>query len=416
MRVTQWAKWPSGPVARKCLCAWVLTCWMPCVTTAHAALLEHHQELRVVHLSGSPYDIGYQHGSLLREEVRGCVAQILGYIRGYLKIPWLGSWLATAWLGKAWQDAYSFVADDYLEELRGLSDSSGVPLRELSLFHAIPDRTYACANFAAWKDLTADGRLIHLRNLDWNFKVGIQEFATVFVVRPEGKRAFVNIGWAGFIGVLSGVNEDQISIGQIGAETTDVTTHGEPMAFLMRRVLEEASDLDEASQIILNARRMAGINYVIADAHARTGLAIETTAHHERVFHANDSLEHSVSYARPMEDAVFRADTAMDPVIRDLQLASKGNPKRPGLESPQGSSAYDRRYLGQAQGLKERSGHLDAQGSQEIARSIAPGSNVQSVVIAWPDLWVANAHGEIRAAYRPYTHLSLIELFNGLSK
>jgi hypothetical protein len=113
-----------------------------------------------------------------------------------------------------------------------------------------------------------------------------------------------------------------------------------------------------------------------------------------------------------MADVVFRADTAMDPAIREKQLASNGDPKHPGLEDPTGSSAYDVRYLGQAAGLKEHFGKLDASRAREIARSVAPSSNVQSVVFAWPEAWVANAQGATPAASTPYYHLDLERLLS----
>lgn len=41
-------------------------------------------------------------------------------------------------------------------------------------------------------------------------------------------------------------DEKGISVAQIGAKTVDKTLRGIPMPFLLRRVLEEASDLEEA--------------------------------------------------------------------------------------------------------------------------------------------------------------------------
>ena len=378
-----------------------------------AAYTEEHDGLRVVHLSGTPYEMGRQHGEVLREDVRESVATILGYFRRYLKIPLIRHWAVSWWLGRAWRQAKPFVPQAYLEELRGLSDGSGVPLRELYQLHAIPDRTYSCSSFAAWGPNTADGRLIHSRNLDWQIEVGIQRFATVFVVHPDGKQAFINLGWAGFIGVLSGLNEAQLSIGQIGAETTDATYRGLPIAFLMRRVLEEAGDLEEAPRLIQQAPRTVGVNYVIADAKAQRAVAVETTHRVAKVFEADDPMEHDVSYARPMPHAVFRADIAMDPAIRERQLASNGDPRRSGLEDPAGSSAYDVRYLGQADGLSEYRGTVDLERALEIVRSVAPSSNVQSVLFAWPDVWVANAQGTTRAAHTSYHRLHAPQLFKG---
>lgn len=367
--------------------------------------------LRVVHISGTPYELGRQHGEALREEVRASVRRVLGYFRGYVKIPLVGSWLADWWLDAPWKAAQPFLSADRLEELRGLSDGSGVPLRELYRLHAIPDRTYSCSNFAAWGRATAGGRLIHMRNLDWSMAAGIQEHAVVFVVRPKGKHAFINVAWAGFIGVLTGVNDATISVGQVGAKTVDADFHGEPMVFLMRRVLEDAGTLDAAAKMVVEAPRTIGANYVFADANTRRAIVLETTHRRAKLFEADDASEHAVSYARPMADCVFRADAAVDPLIRERQLASHGNPARPGLEDPSGSSAYDVRYLGQAAGLGAYYGSLDPVTAQRIARAVAPDSNVQSVVFAWPELWVANAHGTTPAAQQPYHRLNAKQLF-----
>jgi hypothetical protein len=183
-----------------------------------------------------------------------------------------------------------------------------------------------------------------------------------------------------------------------------------PMAFLMRTVLEEAVDLQQAATLITEAPRTVGTNYVIADAKAGQAVAIETTHRHVAVFYADDPKEHRVSYARPTADAVFRADTAMDPQIRDRQLASEGNPDKPGLEPP-GGSAYDVRYLGQAAGILAHYGKLDPQQALEIAKAVAPSSNVQSVIFAWPQIWIANAKGTTPAAKTSYHRLDLKQLF-----
>lgn len=391
---------------------WALTASLLAVVPAHAATMETINGLRVVRLAGRPYDLGYQHGQVLGEEVRACVRQVLGYFESYLKVPLLRSLVVGWWLDTAWARAVKFIPPRYLEELRGLADGSGVPLRHLVRLHALPDRTYSCANFAAWGQATADGRLIHMRNLDWNIRAGVQDHAVVFVVAPAGQRAFVSVAWAGFIGALTGINDAQISVGQIGAETTDLTYRGLPMVFLLRRVLEETGDLDAAVRLVREAPRTVGINYVFADAQVPRAVAVESTRRQVAVFGPNDPAEQQVPYARPLIDVVFRADAAMDPAIRDQQLASRGDPRRPGLEPP-GGSAYETRYLGQATRLADGWGRLDVPAAQAIAHAIAPDSNVQSVIFAWPQVWVANAQGTTPAARGAYTQLSAEALLQG---
>ena len=412
-------KWLSGQAAKRLSQAsperWGWLCLLPTaycllLTTGEAAHIEHHDGLPIVHLEGTSYDLGRQHGELLRTPIQQSVGQILGYFRRYLKVPLIGPLAANWWLDRPWTNALPFIPQEYLEELRGLADGSGVPVKELWRLHAIPDRTYACSSLAVWGRATRGGRLIHTRNLDWNIEVGIQQYAVVFVVRPQGKQAFVNVGWAGFIGVLTGINEQGLSIGQIGAETADASYRGVPMTFLMRKVLEEAGGLEESVRMIHDAPRTVGVNYVIADAKVRRAVAVETTKRFAAVFEANDPMEHAVPYARPIADAVFRADTAVDPTIRNDQIASDGDPTKPGLEPP-GGSAYEVRYLGQAEGIRTHHGRIDAEAAKRIAQDVAPSSNVQSVVFAWLEMWIANAQGRTRAAHTPYRRLNLEALF-----
>src|SRR3989338_5777981 len=129
-------RWLTTPYVLHLVLLLLVTCHVSLVTV----YAEEHDGLQVIHLSGSPYELGYQHGAILREDVRDSVRHVLDYFRRYLKVPLVRSWLA----------ARPFVPPDYLEELKGLADGAGVTLRDLYRLHAIPDRTYACANFAAW--------------------------------------------------------------------------------------------------------------------------------------------------------------------------------------------------------------------------------------------------------------------------
>ena len=357
-------------------------------------------EAPVIRLYGTPYEIGYQHGSLMRREVRASVNNILSYADRQLKVPGLGRLIARRKLDQAWRLMKPHVPDRYLEELKGLSDGAGIPLRSLYQVHALPDLTsVVCANSAVAGAATTDGSLIHIRNLDWAIKSGVQGYSAIFVVESKGQRPFVNLGFLGFIGVLSGINRNGLSVGQIGAETVDTNLRGVPMPFLQRRVLEECEDLPAAARLIEKGPRTVGYNYLIADAKARSAVALETTR------------QNFAAYWMKGESLV-RSDYALDPVVRALQLACKGDPSRPGLESPTGSSAYEVRYRGHEALLDRFKGKIDPEVAAAIAAAIAPSSNIQSVVYAYPQVWVAVARGKTPAARRTYRQLDLEELFS----
>lgn len=375
------------------------------------ASLEYREGIPILRLEGSAYEIGYQHGVLLKDRVRQATHQILGYFPKKIKVPILGKLVFNFILDRSYRKMAPHIPEEYKDEMRGLADGSGVSLKNIRRVHAIPELySTLCANGVFFGKATRDGRLYHLRNLDWNREIGIQDYLCLFAVKKDNAIPFVNIGYVSFIGSVSGMNDKGISVGQIGSETKDYTLKGTPMPFLLRQVLEKSGRLEEAVQIILGAKRTIGCNYVFAAAKEKSACAIETTARHAAVFFDNDTAEKISPFALPMENSVMRSDFAVDPAVRDLQTCAAGNPQKPGLENPRGSSAYDKRYLGQADFAKKHFGSLDPALMMDLAREIAPGSNVQSVVYGFPEFWVATAKGKARAADSGYIQFSLSDL------
>ena len=81
----------------------------------------------------------------------------------------------------------------------------------------------------------------------------------------------MNVTYAGFIGSVTGMNAEQVSIGEMGGRGLG-HWDGVPMAFLVRMALEEADDLDEAIAVFRDHPRTCEYYYVIAD--GKTGKAV----------------------------------------------------------------------------------------------------------------------------------------------
>ncbi|GEM_PF-382155 len=367
--------------------------------------------LPVLYLRGTPYEMGYEHGRLMSKEMRTEKKKIYRYLHKKLLVPGFSHLVIRVILGRSWGKMEPYISYDEFMEMRGLADGSGLSLGEVKRLHSIPDLIeFHCANGAYFGPATQGGRLIHIRNLDWVRGLGVHRLAALIFHEPDEGIPYVNIGYYGFIGILSGMNREGISVGQIGADSIDETLRGAPMPFLLKRVLLRAHNLEEAAEIIVKADRTSAFNYVFADTKKNRALAIETTARHAEVFYDNDPKEKNSAYAFPMKGTVLRADPAFDPVIRNLQTASRGDPKKEGLESPEGSSAYDVRYKKQAELVRQKYGWINAQVAREIAQSIAPDSNIQSVIYTYPEFWVANATDELPAAkteYRAFNYETL---------
>ena len=373
-------------------------------------LLTNKNGLPVLKLYGPSHHQGFEEGRLLKKQIRRAVSDVLKYFERELPIPFLNLFLINTSLDRAWRKMEPYISYSEYLQIKGLAKGAGISFRKMKRIHAIPE-VYPtwCTNGAYWGDATFEGQLIAVRNLDWNRKIGIHRHAAVKYLETAGQQAYVNIGYYGFAGVLSGINEEGISVGQIGAESKEETIKGVPMPFLLKRLLAEAESLEDARAIFQKSALTRGYNYVIADALEKKAIAVEATARQLAFFTDDDPKEKEVPYSVRIKDAVLRSDPAFDPKIRDLQLAAKGDPKRPGLEMPAGS-AYEIRYKKQGELVLNNYGKIDPQTAQHIALQIAPGSNIQSVVYAFPNFWVANAKGDLRAAETEYVQFDFKEL------
>jgi len=362
----------------------------------------------VLHLKGTPYEMGYQRGYFAKDKVQQSISIFEGLLEQAKKEVGLPRFAAHLLLDITYQLCSPYIPDRYKREMEGLADASGCDLKMIRRGHVISVLTErGCSAFAVWGKATADGTLYHGRNFDWITSAGLEDTAILALYEPDGLQKFAVAGYAGLIGVLSGMNMEGISISQIGAITSDKSLRGLPLEFVLRRILEETTGLDEVTRLIQSIKHTVGFNYVVADGDARDARAYETTANHIAIFTANDPKE-TVEYAITIEDAVFRADEAMDPVIRSLQRCANA----PNM--PYGSNSYDHRYKGMAKGIQDNYGAINAEIALEILKSTAmKNANLHAVLSNSTErkMWVAHAVNGENASLQPFVYYDLNQLF-----
>ena len=234
------------------------------------ARLEVSHGQRVCYLTGTPARMGAQHGHLLTKEIRSVVDSTL-YVVGMYYSMQTGKWFL-AEIRDAWKHLEPNIDKEYLEELNAMADAACVDKEEMQLSNVLPE-LFHCSGFAVANQATVGGKLFHGRVLDYMTEIGLQHVQVDFIMHPAGKRATVNVGYAGFIGCVTGMNDAQISMGEMGGKGVG-KWDGTPMAFLMRRVLENAETLEQARTILEIAKRTCEYYYVIADGKTRTASGV----------------------------------------------------------------------------------------------------------------------------------------------
>ncbi len=345
------------------------------VVASHGAgRLEVHDGTKVLFLKGTPEEMGEQHGTLLKAEVKNLMDRVLygvGVSSSFAKSRWFFNEIeeATGRFGK-------FVDPRYTREMDAMASAAGVLREEARLANYFPE-LFHCSGFAVFGDATTGGRIFHGRVLDYMKGIGLEQNATVIVHQPEQGHAWVNISYAGFIGSVTAMNAKHISIGEMGGRG-EGQWDGKPMAQLIREVMEKAGTLDEAVEIMRRGPRTCEYYYVIADGKAKRAVGIAATPTKFEVVlpnQAHPQLPH------PVKDAV---------------LMSAGE-----------------RYEELARRVKGGFGKLDADSARDLmTRPVCMNSNIHSVLFAPDtlDFWVANADTKNVASHTRYTHYNLKEL------
>ena len=209
-----------------------------------AGSLEEVDGYRVLHVKGQPYEMGYQQGALLRDDIRENVRFLFDVKAKEMKVELGGIKLLDpkrVIKGIAARQR-KFVPERFFDEMRGIADGAGMDVQDIIVANFIPE-LFHCSGFALSGSATKDGTLYHGRILDYGCDWRLQEHAVLTVAEPRGKIPFVNVTYAGFIGSVTGMNAERVSIGEMGGKGMG-HWDGVPMAFLVRMVLEEADTLD----------------------------------------------------------------------------------------------------------------------------------------------------------------------------
>ena len=261
------------------------------------------------------------------------------------------------------------MPERFFEEMRGIADGAGLDVQDVIVANFIPE-LFHCSGFALSGSATKDGTLYHGRILDYGCDWRLQEHAVLTVAEPDGKIPFVNVTYAGFVGSVTGMNAEKVSIGEMGGKGMG-HWDGVPMAFLMRMVLEEAMTLDQAIAIFHDHPRTCEYYFVIADGKTGKGVGMEASWNAFSVVGMGES------------------NPKLPEAVKDAVVLSAGD-----------------RYTELVRRVKDQHGKIDAERALHLMdRPVAMKSNLHSVLFETTTgkLWVANATKDGKpAAEQPY--------------
>ena len=270
----------------------------------------------VLHLKGTPYEMGFQHGALLKKDVTENMNYLV-HEKGNTKLIDYGPIKVTPRqiIHTIIRIQQPHVPEKYLQELAGLAAGSGLDEQDARIGNFIPEM-FHCSGFAIMNSATKDGTLYHGRVLDYAIDWKLQEHAVIIVAEPESGIPFVNVSYAGFIGSVTGMNAEHVSIGEMGGRGLG-HWEGVPMAFLVREALEKGKTLEDAIGVFRNNPRTCEYYYVLADAKTNTAVGMEASWDN---FQLIQSGEHHELLPSPVEDcALLSAGSRYEELVRRVK-------------------------------------------------------------------------------------------------
>jgi hypothetical protein len=240
------------------------------------ARIEIIDGVKLLYLNGSYYEMGYQHGVLLKNETHQNMRAFLDYIE---EISSFETML------EIWNETKEYVPDCYIKEMQGISDGADISFEIVAAcYMTVLFMDIQCFTYSAWNNASSDGELYHFRSLDFPLHIKnpitgkyVQENSILIIKKPKEALKSLIPSIAGGVNFYQGINEKQISLGVQVCWSKDQTFSGMPVMFRIQNLLDNAENMQDAIEI-LTKNKTLGWNFIVSDAKQKVGYAIETTA------------------------------------------------------------------------------------------------------------------------------------------
>lgn len=184
------------------------------------------------------------------------------------------------------------ITEEYREEIYGISNSASPDYRYLGTnyqrmlnYHAAHDIGHAvqnlalvgCTSFGTWGSMSADSTMIIGRNFDFYVGDKFAEDKIVAFFNPSLGHKFMTVTWGGFVGAVSGMNDQGLSV-TINAAKSDLPTgSATPVSLVTREILQYAKNISEAIVIARSRKMFVSESFLVASAADNKAVIIEKT-------------------------------------------------------------------------------------------------------------------------------------------
>ncbi len=296
----------------------------------------------VIHLHGSPYEMGYQQGLLLKEEIiNGTVfkfADPIANSRSYESKNALIKWAMLKFLEfKVYAPIEESTPIEYLQEIAGIADGAGIPYEVAFRGSFLSDMTMnmlpgmikeklaelglklECSDFVVTGKVSKDGSLLVGRNTDYGGQGLWGKNQVIVYYHPSSGNRYVKVSTAGLLKCNSAMNEKGITVGGHFMGFEGAKPAGYSFTILENEIMRKASTLDEALSIIKSAPRSGSFSLMLSDGNSEEAAVVEAAGDHIGIRKMkNDSIV-LTNYATTDEMKKYDLMARYNLVMRDMR-------------------------------------------------------------------------------------------------
>lgn len=252
---------------------------------------KNKQGLWELYVEGNPLEIGFTTGSLTQElfhkQEDALLTKVNEMVPSKAKQLLLRKFLA--WFNRK---MHLNIKDEFKTEIYGLSKYAShdydhiaeAYLRVLYLHgahdigHALQDLALVgCSSFAAWGNKTEDGKLIIGRNFDFYAGDDFAKEKIIAFVNPEKGFNFMSVTWGGMIGVVSGMNDQGLTVTINAGKSKFPMVAKTPISIVTREILQYAATIEEAVTIAKKRQVFVSESILVGSANDKKAVIIEVS-------------------------------------------------------------------------------------------------------------------------------------------
>ncbi|MFI5155228.1 MAG: C45 family autoproteolytic acyltransferase/hydrolase [Chitinophagales bacterium] len=256
-----------------------------------------------LYVEGEPFNRGVVNGKLTKELVQVQEdyfnAQINRLIPSKFYLHFLKYFVG--WFNR---NLDKNIIEEYKDEIYGISESAseqylyiGSNYQRILNYHAAHDIGHAlqnlalvgCTSFGTWGSMSADSQLIIGRNFDFYVGDRFADNKIISFIHPTEGYRFMMVTWAGFIGVVSGMNEKGLTVTINAAKSKVPLGSATPVSLVAREILQYAQNISEALAIAKRRKMFVSESFLIGSSSDHKAVLIEKTPDSLDVYDPNQN-------------------------------------------------------------------------------------------------------------------------------